>query len=98
MVVVAIVALTAVAALRPLLLRMTFSSLHSLISMVPFPFSVKISTTTACFNARPGRSKASSMPTVVVLAGDVALPPIPRLANAVQSSVKLAPPLLIRSA
>src|SRR6266536_6162448 len=43
-------------------------------------------------------SNDSTTPKVVLLAGDSALTPIPRLANAAQSSLKLAPALLTRSA
>src|SRR3954470_17853823 len=45
-----------------------------------------------------GKSNASITPRVVVAAGTVALEPRPRLAKALQSSARLAPPLFTRSA
>src|SRR4051794_16757011 len=45
-----------------------------------------------------GKSKDSWTPVVVELAGDVALEPMPRLAKAAHNSVRLAPPLLTKSA
>src|SRR6185436_10483615 len=40
-----------------------------------------------------GTSKASTIPDVVELAGDVALWPIPRLANAAHNAARFAPPV-----
>src|SRR5262245_1848235 len=45
-----------------------------------------------------GKSYASCNPLVVELAGEVALSPIPRLANADHSSARFAPPVSTRSA
>src|SRR2546423_6902991 len=45
-----------------------------------------------------GRSNASCTPAVVELPGQVALKPIPRFANACQSSKRFVPPLFTKSA
>ena len=45
-----------------------------------------------------GTSKDSCTPAVVLLEGEVALKPMPRLAKAAHNSERFAPPLLIWSA